>query len=136
MSFSVTTAFFLCLDICLAHSLTSNQFHSCWKFFQLNLRIIIHQCQYLIHLQKSTFLSRWRDDGDVIGPGIISTKANTRGTLGERMLAYLFLISQVAKDHRYYLYKDYIFIQKTDTNSTALFSIYHKYWWHHCHKER
>ena len=124
-----TLSLLLCLDICLAHSVMSNQFHCCWKFSTEFEGLLYTGANIsFIYKEEYFFQNEW-DDGDVIGPGIpFSTKANTR----KDSSIFFFLNYWSCKGQRHYLYGDYIFIQKTYT-SIALFWL-QKYWWYHCQR--
>ena len=89
-----TLSLLLCLDICLAHSVMSNQFHCCWKFSTEFEGLLYTGANISFSYKEEYFFQNEWDDGDVIGPGIpFSTKANTR----KDSSIFFFWIIEVAK---------------------------------------
>lgn len=128
-----TLSLLLFLDICLAHIAMSNQHHLCWEF-STELGRLLHAGANISFICKEPYFFQNEWGGrDIIGPRVLfSTKANTRNIFKERILVcFLFLPSFFfffritewlcsCKDQTYYLYEDYIFVQKTETR-IALF---------------
>lgn len=129
ISNATTLSAFFCLDICLAHIAMSNQHHLCWEFSIELVRLLYAGANIsLIYKEPYFFENEW-DGRDAIGPRLLfSTKANTRNIFRKRILVcFLFLpsffffwitrhtIFFFLKDQTYYLYDNYIFVQKTET---------------------